>query len=83
MEAELRCLRAVGTMEERLRNACNAPEATFSSVVKVCYGLFFQFLDIYNSVYTAGSMVHSNVSSPVSSGSDVSFSFPGSGWDGG
>jgi hypothetical protein len=28
-------------------------------------------------------MVHSNVSSPVSSGSDVSFSFPGSGWDGG
>lgn len=37
MEAELRCLRAVGTMEERLRNACNAPEATFESVIKVWY----------------------------------------------
>jgi len=79
MEAELRCLRAVGTMEERLRNACNAPEATFSSVIKVCYGLIFQFLDMYDFVYTAGSMVQSNVSSSVSRVSDISFSFPGSG----
>ena len=36
MEAELKCLRAVGTMEERLRNACNAPDATFDNVIKVC-----------------------------------------------
>ncbi|XP_024393848.1 uncharacterized protein [Physcomitrium patens] len=35
MEAELKCLRAVGIMEEKLRNACNAPDATFESVTKV------------------------------------------------
>lgn len=35
MEAELKCLRAVGTMEERLRNACNVPNATFDSLIKV------------------------------------------------
>lgn len=35
MEAELKCLRAVGTMEEKLRSACNAPDATFESVIKV------------------------------------------------
>ena len=35
MEAELKCLRAVGNMEERLRNACNAPNASFGSVLKV------------------------------------------------
>lgn len=40
MEAELKCLRAVGTMEERLRNACNAPDATFDNVIKVCWLLF-------------------------------------------
>lgn len=37
MEAELKCLRAVGTMEEKLRNAVNAPDATFESVIKVWY----------------------------------------------
>ena len=43
MEAELRCLRAVGTMEERLRNACNAPEATFESVIKVLDGMVAEY----------------------------------------
>jgi hypothetical protein len=37
MEAELKCLRAVGSMEERMRNACNAPNASFDSVVKAKY----------------------------------------------
>lgn len=47
MEAELRCLRAVGTMEEKLRNACNAPDATYESVIKVCtrfFSLVFVFV---------------------------------------
>lgn len=35
----MRCLRAVGLMEERLRNACNASAATFESVIEVCYWL--------------------------------------------
>lgn len=35
MDAELKCLRAVGSLEERMRNACHAPNATFESVVKV------------------------------------------------
>lgn len=35
MEAELNCLKEVGSMEERLRNACNAPDATYDSIVKV------------------------------------------------
>lgn len=34
-EAELKCLRAVGSLEERMRNACNAPNASYVSVVKV------------------------------------------------
>lgn len=42
MEAELRTLRAIGPMEEKLRAACNAPDATFSSAIKVCY-LFCSF----------------------------------------
>lgn len=43
MEAELRCLRAVGTMEERLRNACNAPDATFESVIKILDGMVAEY----------------------------------------
>lgn len=43
MEAELKCLRAVGSMEERMRNACNAPNASFDSVVKAKYTTLFLF----------------------------------------
>jgi hypothetical protein len=43
MEAELKCLRAVGSMDERLRNACNTPNATFDSVVKVLDGLVAEY----------------------------------------
>ncbi len=47
MEAELKCLRAVGSMEERMRNACNAPNASFDSVVKAKYTTLFSFILIY------------------------------------
>jgi hypothetical protein len=77
MEAELRCLRAVGTMEERLRNACNAPDATFESVIKVCYWFpFFGFFICIVFLIPIGSFV---ISVPfyhfVSKGVDGSFSF--------
>jgi hypothetical protein len=35
MDAELKCLRAVGSLEERILNACHAPNASYESVVKV------------------------------------------------
>lgn len=44
MEAELKCLRAVGTMEEKLRSACNAPDATFESVIKVLDGMVAEYV---------------------------------------
>jgi len=47
MEAELKCLRAVGSMDERLRNACNTPNATFDSVVKVGNSLLFPLLSLF------------------------------------
>lgn len=43
MDAELKCLRAVGSLEERMRNACHAPNATFESVVKVIDGLVTEY----------------------------------------
>ena len=35
MEAELQCLRAVGGLEERMRNACHAPNASYESLITV------------------------------------------------
>jgi hypothetical protein len=46
LEAELKCLRAVDSMDERLRNACIAPNATFDSVVKVGNSLIFPYLSV-------------------------------------
>jgi hypothetical protein len=43
LEAELKCLRAVDSMDERLRNACIAPNATFDSVVKLLDGLVAEY----------------------------------------
>jgi chromosome segregation ATPase len=43
MEAELQCLRAAGSLEERTLNACHAPNASFESVVKVIDGLVAEY----------------------------------------
>ncbi|KAG0631284.1 hypothetical protein M758_1G241000 [Ceratodon purpureus] len=43
MDAELKCLRAVGSLEERMRNACHAPNASYESVIKVIDGLVAEY----------------------------------------
>lgn len=42
MESELLMLRALGSMEERIRLACHAPGATYNQAVKVCTWLSLQ-----------------------------------------
>ena len=35
LEAELKCARTIGSLEERLRKACHLPNASYESLVKV------------------------------------------------
>ncbi|CAM6095658.1 unnamed protein product [Calypogeia fissa] len=43
MEAELQILRALGSMEERIRLACHAPGATYNQAVKVLDSLIAEY----------------------------------------